>query len=65
MLKVICATVPAALWAMSALSCSHLESQQGSAAAGASAAADAAGEGRCVNLYGAEKHYCERMGYSR
>ena len=65
MLKVICATVPAALWAMSALSCSHLESQQGSAAAGASAAAEAAGEGRCVNLYGAEKHYCERMGYSR
>jgi hypothetical protein len=41
MLKVICATVPATLWVMSALSCSHLESQQGSAAAGASAAAEA------------------------
>jgi hypothetical protein len=33
MLKVICATVLAAPWAMSALSCSHLENQQGSAAA--------------------------------
>ena len=55
----------AALWALSALSCGHLESQQGNAAAGASAAAEADVEGRCLNLYGAEKHYCERMGYSR
>ncbi len=65
MLKVICSTVLGALWALSALSCSHFESQQGSAAAGASAAAEAAEEGRCIGLYGAEKHYCERMGYSR
>jgi hypothetical protein len=64
-LKVICATALAALWALSALSCSHFESRQGSAAAGASAAAEAVAEGRCANLYGAEKHYCERMGYSR
>jgi len=65
MFKVICATVLAALWALSALSCGHFESQQGSAAAGASDAQEAYDEGRCQNLYGAEKHYCERMGYSR
>jgi hypothetical protein len=55
----------AALWALSALSCSHFESQQGSAAVGASDAAAAAEEGRCLGLYGAEKHYCERLGYTR
>ncbi len=65
MLKAICATVLTALWALSAVSCGHFESQQGNAAAGASAAAEADVEGRCLNLYGAEKHYCERMGYSR
>jgi len=64
-LKVICAAVVAALWALSALSCSHFESQQSSAAAGASAAAQAETEGRCLGLNGAEKRYCERMGYSR
>jgi len=64
MLKVICATVLAALWALSALSCSHFESQQGAAAEGAADAAAAAAEGRCTVLSGAEKHYCERMGYS-
>jgi len=31
MLKVICATVLAALWALSALSCGHYETEQGSA----------------------------------
>ena len=61
----ICAIGAAALWALSGLSCSHFESQQGSAAAGASDAAKAHEEGRCLGLYGAEKHYCERMGYSR
>ena len=65
MLKLICTAVLAALWALSALSCSHFESQQGSAAVGASDAAEAYAEGRCQGLYGAEKHYCERMGYSR
>jgi hypothetical protein len=60
--KAVCTAVLAAL---STLSCSHFESQQGSAAAGASDAAAAAAEGRCENLYGAEKHYCERMGYER
>jgi hypothetical protein len=38
-LKVICAMGAAALWALSGLSCSHFESQQASAAAGASDAA--------------------------
>jgi hypothetical protein len=63
-LKVICATVLAALWAASALSCSHFESQQGSAAAGASEAQEAYDEGRCRSTWGSEKHYCERMGYT-
>lgn len=58
------AAAAAALLALTA-ACSHFESQQGSAAVGASAAAEAHAEGRCLGLYGAEKHYCERMGYSR
>lgn len=63
-MKVICATVLAALWVLSALSCSYFESQQGSAAVGASEAQEAYEEGRCRNTWGSEKHYCERMGYS-
>jgi hypothetical protein len=63
--KVICAAGAATLWALSGLSCSHFESQQGSAAAGASDAAAAYEEGRCQQLQGAEKHYCERLGYTR
>jgi hypothetical protein len=64
MLKVLCTAGLAALWALSALSCSYLESEQGSAAVGASDAAAAEAEGRCRNTpEGAAKHYCERMGY--
>jgi hypothetical protein len=62
--KRLCKAGLAALLALSALSCSHLESNQGSAAVGASDAAAAEAEGRCRNTpLGAAKHYCERMGY--